>query len=145
MKTLLIQNLCCETPLSVILVWFSHAQIPSYIIELESRYYITFRFVKKKFCTTKFKKGFLPWQTKDLFRKPDPLQFKPSQEDTIFDRTQRILYIQLCKMNVVRSEEEKTAHLQKLAISKKSTIFVQLWRNLVKTIASWGNHFHQVS
>ena len=43
----IIQNLCCETPLTVIVVWFSHAQIPSYIIELESRYYITFRFVKK--------------------------------------------------------------------------------------------------
>ena len=131
MKTVLIQNLCCETPLTVIVVWFSHAQIPSYIIELESRYYITFRFVKKKFCTTKFKKGFLPWQTKDLFRKPDPLQFKPSQDDTNFDHTQRILYIQLCKMNVVPLINRITLRVEIIHL-KSATIY------LLKKTLSYG-------
>ena len=37
------------------------------------------------------------------------------------------------------------AHVQKLAIDKKSTIFVQSSWNLVKMITSWANHFHQVS
>ena len=37
------------------------------------------------------------------------------------------------------------AHVQKLNISEKSTIFVQSLWNLVKMITSWGNYFHQVS
>ena len=45
----------------------------------------------------------------------------------------------------LKSDQEKTAHLQKLAIIKQSTIFVQLWWNLVEMIVSWVNHFHQVS
>ena len=43
----------------------------------------------------------------------------------------------------VTSEQQKAAHIQKLAINKKSTIFVQSSWNLGKIIASWGNHFHQ--
>ena len=45
----------------------------------------------------------------------------------------------------VRSELKKTRSVQKLAIGKKSTDFVQSWWNLVKMISSWGNHFHHVS
>ena len=45
----------------------------------------------------------------------------------------------------LKSEQEKTAQVQKLAIIKKSTIFVQSFWNLVKMITSWGNHVHQVS
>ena len=46
---------------------------------------------------------------------------------------------------ILKSEAKKTGHTQKLAINKKSTIFVlSLW-NLAKIITSWGNHFHQVS
>ena len=37
--------------------------------------------------------------------------------------------------------QQKTAHIQKLAINKKSTIFVQSFWNLVKIITSWDNHF----
>ena len=36
-------------------------------------------------------------------------------------------------------------HVQKLAISKKFTIFVQSSWHLVKVIATWGNYFHRVS
>ena len=36
----------------------------------------------------------------------------------------------------VKSEQQKTAHIQKLAINKKSTIFVQSFWNLVKNINS---------
>ena len=49
-----------------------------------------------------------------------------------------------CKVQL-RSEYEKTAHAQKLANNKESTIFVQSSWNLIKMITSWGNHFHQVS
>ena len=38
-----------------------------------------------------------------------------------------------------------SAHSQKLANSKKSTLFVQFSWNLGKLIASWGNYFYQVS
>ena len=41
--------------------------------------------------------------------------------------------------------KKKTRHIQNLAISKKSTIIVQSSWNLAKMIASWANHFHQVS
>ena len=37
------------------------------------------------------------------------------------------------------------AHIWRLAINKKSTIFIQSSWNLVKMITSWANHFHQVS
>ena len=40
---------------------------------------------------------------------------------------------------------KRMGHFQKLAINKKSTIFVQSSWNLVKMITSWANHFHQVS
>ena len=43
----------------------------------------------------------------------------------------------------LKSEEKKTAHFQKLAINKKSTIFVLSSRNLDKIIPSRGNNFHQ--
>ena len=46
---------------------------------------------------------------------------------------------------LIKSEEKKTAHFQKLAINKKSTIFVPSSWNWAKMIASWVNHFHQVS
>ena len=39
---------------------------------------------------------------------------------------------------------EKTIHMQKLAISKNSTMFVLSSWNLVKMIISWVNNFHQV-
>ena len=45
----------------------------------------------------------------------------------------------------LKSEQQKTAHIQKLAINKNSTNFVQSFWNLVKIITSWGNHFPQVS
>ena len=41
--------------------------------------------------------------------------------------------------------ESKSAHLQKLAICKKSTILVLFLQNLVKMITSWVEYFHQVS
>ena len=40
---------------------------------------------------------------------------------------------------------KKARHIQKLAISKESTILVQSSWNMVKMIASWANHFYQVS
>ena len=46
---------------------------------------------------------------------------------------------------ILKSESKKRAHVQKLAISKKSTFFVQSSWNLVKMITSCGNYFHQVS
>ena len=46
---------------------------------------------------------------------------------------------------LLKSEQKKTGHDQKLAINKKSTIFVQSLWNLVKMINSWGNYFHQGS
>ena len=48
-------------------------------------------------------------------------------------------------LDKVKSGAKKTGHFQKLAINKKSTIFVLSSWNLVKIITSWGNHFHQVS
>ena len=39
---------------------------------------------------------------------------------------------------------KKPGHTQKLAINKKSTIFVLSSWNSVKIITSWGNYFHQV-
>ena len=36
----------------------------------------------------------------------------------------------------------KKAHIQELAIGKKSTIFVQSIWNSVKMIIKWGNNFH---
>ena len=44
---------------------------------------------------------------------------------------------------LIKSEQKNW--VQKLAIDKKSTIFVQFLWNLVKMIASQENHFHQVS
>ena len=49
------------------------------------------------------------------------------------------------KKSFLKSESKKRAHVQKLAISKKSTFFVQSSWNLVKIITSCGNHFHQFS
>ena len=45
----------------------------------------------------------------------------------------------------LRSEQKKKGDAQKLPINKRSTIFVQSLYNWVKIIASWGNHFQQVS
>ena len=45
----------------------------------------------------------------------------------------------------LKSGAKKTGHAQKLAINKRSTIFVLSSWNLVKIITSWVNHFHQVS
>ena len=39
---------------------------------------------------------------------------------------------------------KKTSHTQNLAISKKSTSFVQSSWNLVKMISSWETYFYQV-
>ena len=40
---------------------------------------------------------------------------------------------------------KKMKQIQKLAINKQSTFFVQSLWNLVKKITSWVNHFHEVS
>ena len=45
----------------------------------------------------------------------------------------------------LKSGSKKTRHIQKLAISKKSTFFVQSSWKFVKMIISKGNYFHQVS
>ena len=46
---------------------------------------------------------------------------------------------------LIKSGEKKTEHFQKLAIHKKSTVFVLSIWNLVKMISSLDNYFHQVS
>ena len=56
-------------------------------------------------------------------------------------QSSRILLI----LSHVKTGSKKIRHFQKLAISEKSTFFVPSSWNLVKKIASWGNHFHQVS
>ena len=45
----------------------------------------------------------------------------------------------------IKSGTKKTAHFQKLAISKKSTILIQSVWNLAKIFTSWVNYVHQVS
>ena len=47
--------------------------------------------------------------------------------------------------NYLKSEAKKTGHFQKMAIIKKSMIFVLSSCNLGKMITSWVDHFHQVS
>ena len=49
------------------------------------------------------------------------------------------------KSHLYKDWVKKMTHVPKLAISKRSTIFVRSSWNLVKIITSWGNHFDQVS
>ena len=56
-----------------------------------------------------------------------------------------ILYNPAYDESQIKFEQEKTAHIKNLFMSKKSTIFVQSIWNLVKIFISWGIHFHQVS
>jgi len=48
-------------------------------------------------------------------------------------------------INLLKSEWKKKRHVQKLAMNKKSTIFVLSPWNLVKMITQRGDHFHQLS
>ena len=61
-----------------------------------------------------------------------------SSEDNYQFRT--IIRKTLCKVWV-----KKKAHVERLAISKKSTIFVLSSWNVMKMISSWDDYFHQVS
>ena len=45
----------------------------------------------------------------------------------------------------IKSESKKTRHVQNLAISKKSIIFVLSSWNFIKVSNSWGSYFDQVS
>ena len=42
----------------------------------------------------------------------------------------------------LKSGEEKTRHVQKLAHSKKLTFFVLSSWNLVEMVTKWGDYFH---
>ena len=61
--------------------------------------------------------------------------------------TSRIQLIQKPRVDTkyIKSESKKTAHTQKLAISKKSMIFALFSWKFVKMINSWVTHFDQVS
>ena len=45
---------------------------------------------------------------------------------------------------VVKTEEEKTRHVTKLAVNEKFTFFVLSSKNFVKVSTSWVNHFYKV-